>query len=99
MDESHFRIIGFWVKLTTKTPHQDGRRFNWRKTHDSDGNRHGKAKISPHPQNRNHRGQKLGYPLTDDDAVQGVEKNISVGGVCFAVPHAYEPGDLLTLSG
>jgi hypothetical protein len=30
--------------------------------------------------------KKLVYPLTDDDAVQGVGKNISAGGVCFAVP-------------
>jgi len=41
--------------------------------------------------------KKLVYPMTDDDAVQGVGKNISAGGVCFAVPHAYEPGDLLSL--
>ncbi|MBC2734333.1 MAG: PilZ domain-containing protein [Desulfobacteraceae bacterium] len=41
--------------------------------------------------------KKLVYPLTDDDAIQGVGKNISAGGVCFAVPHAYEPGDLLSL--
>jgi hypothetical protein len=41
--------------------------------------------------------KKLVYPLTDDDAVQGVGKNISAGGVCFAVPQAYDPGDLLSL--
>ena len=41
--------------------------------------------------------KKLVYPLTDDDAVKGVGKNISAGGVCFAVPQAYDPGDLLSL--
>ena len=41
--------------------------------------------------------KKLVYPLTDDDAVQGVGKNISAGGFCFAVPHPYDPGDLLSL--
>jgi hypothetical protein len=30
-------------------------------------------------------------------SLKGVGKNISAGGVCFAVPQPYEPGDLLSL--
>jgi len=41
--------------------------------------------------------KKIAYPMTDDAAVEGIGKNISAGGVCFAVPQPYEPGDLLSL--
>lgn len=41
--------------------------------------------------------KKIAYPMTDDAAVEGIGKNISAGGVCFAVPQPYEPGDLLNL--
>jgi len=41
--------------------------------------------------------KKIAYPMTDDAVVEGIGKNISAGGVCFAVPQPYEPGDLLSL--
>ena len=41
--------------------------------------------------------QKIAYPLTDEAPIQAVGKNISAGGICFAVPRSYEPGDLLSL--
>ena len=41
--------------------------------------------------------KKIAYPMTEDAAVEGIGKNISAGGVCFAVPQPYEPGDLLSL--
>lgn len=41
--------------------------------------------------------KKIAYPMTDDAAVEGIGKNISAGGVCFAVSLPYEPGDLLSL--
>ena len=41
--------------------------------------------------------KKIAYPMTDDPAVEGVGKNISAGGVCFAVPQSYEPEELLSL--
>jgi hypothetical protein len=41
--------------------------------------------------------KKIAYPMTDDAAIEGVGKNISAGGVCFTVPHPYEPDDLLSL--
>lgn len=41
--------------------------------------------------------KKITYPMTKDDTVKGIGKNISAGGVCFAVPHPYEPGNLLSL--
>jgi len=40
---------------------------------------------------------KIVYPLTAESAVEAVGKNISAGGICFAVPRPYEPGDLLSL--
>jgi hypothetical protein len=41
--------------------------------------------------------KKIAYPLTDETAVEAVGQNISAGGICFAVPQSYEPGDLLDL--
>ena len=41
--------------------------------------------------------KKIAYPMTEDAAIEGIGKNISAGGVCFAVPQPYEPGDLLSL--
>jgi len=41
--------------------------------------------------------KKIAYPMTDDAGVEGIGKNISAGGVCFAVPQSYEPGDILNL--
>jgi c-di-GMP-binding flagellar brake protein YcgR len=41
--------------------------------------------------------QKIAYPLTDETPVNAVGKNISAGGICFAVPQSYEPDDLLSL--
>lgn len=41
--------------------------------------------------------RKIVYPMTDESAVAGVGKNISAGGICFTVPRAYDPGDLLNL--
>ena len=41
--------------------------------------------------------RKIVYPMTDEAAVAAVGKNISAGGICFTVPRAYEPGDLLSL--
>lgn len=35
--------------------------------------------------------------MTDDTTVQGIGKNISAGGICFAVSQPYAPGDLLSL--
>jgi len=41
--------------------------------------------------------QKIAYPLTDQAPVKAVGRNISAGGICFAVPQSYEPGDLLSV--
>jgi len=41
--------------------------------------------------------QEIVYPSTDAAPVEAVGKNISVGGICFAVQRSYEPGDLLSL--
>jgi len=41
--------------------------------------------------------KKITYPMTEGGTVEGIGKNISAGGVCFAVPQPYQPGDLLTL--
>jgi hypothetical protein len=41
--------------------------------------------------------QKIAYPATNEAPVKAIGKNISVGGICFAVPRSYEPGDLLSL--
>jgi hypothetical protein len=41
--------------------------------------------------------KKITYPMTEDETVEGVGKNISAGGVCFAVSQPYAPGDLLSL--
>ena len=39
----------------------------------------------------------IAYPLTDEAPVRAVGKNISAGGICFAVPRSYESGALLSL--
>jgi hypothetical protein len=41
--------------------------------------------------------QKIAYPSTDEAPVEAVGRNISAGGICFAVPRSYAPGDLLSL--
>jgi len=40
----------------------------------------------------------IAYPLTEEAPVRAVGKNISAGGICFAVPRSYAPGDLLSLA-
>ncbi|MGD9333214.1 MAG: PilZ domain-containing protein [Desulfobacterales bacterium] len=42
--------------------------------------------------------KKIAYPMTDDAAVEGVGKNISAGGICFAVPQSYVTGEILSIA-
>jgi hypothetical protein len=41
--------------------------------------------------------KKIAYPLRDEPTVKALGKNISAGGICFAVPQPFDPGDLLSL--
>jgi hypothetical protein len=56
-----------------------------------------KRKFQRIPENVTIAVKTIAYPMTDDTAVEGIGKNISAGGICFAVSQAYEPGDLLSL--
>ena len=41
--------------------------------------------------------RKIAYPMPEEEALAAVGKNISAGGICFAVPRPYDPGDILSL--
>jgi hypothetical protein len=74
-----------------------GRSMKGKITMPATGSSEEKRKFDRVPETVSITIQKIAYPLTEEAPVEAVGKNISVGGICFAVPRSFEPGDLLSL--
>ena len=61
------------------------------------GSTNEKRQFQRIPENVTVTVKKIAYPMAEDPAVEGIGKNISAGGICFAVSRPYESGDLLSL--